>query len=40
MKDLYNKVRTFLEKGQLIIVLFWFSEKEIYKGPKKSGLKA
>jgi len=30
---LYNKVRTFLEKGQLFFVLFWFSENEIYKGP-------
>jgi hypothetical protein len=37
MKDLYNKVRTFLEKGQLFFVLFWFSEKEIYKEGKKVG---
>jgi hypothetical protein len=30
----------FLEKVQLLIVLFWFFEKEIYKGFLKSGFKA
>uniref|UniRef100_A0A6C0HSW2 Uncharacterized protein n=1 Tax=viral metagenome TaxID=1070528 RepID=A0A6C0HSW2_9ZZZZ len=30
----------FLEKGQLLIVLFWFFEKEIYKDLLKSGFKA
>jgi hypothetical protein len=40
MKELYNKMEDFLEKVQLLIVLFWFSEKEIYKGLLKNGFKA